>query len=165
MKVDQRSFHPSAFILRKARFGRHWTGKGGGLKSETFEFLGLTHIAGKSRPGGQFFAEATPAAPRPRVWERRLAVSRPFWTGASVTAYTAEMAACTVAPQASRPLQLLWSSRQFQGLVVISRQGEGTLVEGVDASQPKGLQEAAVLAARQAFRSASGSHHTSRGVA
>ena len=33
------------------RFGRRWTGKGGGPKSETFEFLGFTHIAGKSRKG------------------------------------------------------------------------------------------------------------------
>ena len=33
------------------RFGRHWTGKDGKSKSETFEFLGFTHIAGKSRKG------------------------------------------------------------------------------------------------------------------
>jgi len=33
------------------RFGRRWTGKDGRPKSETFEFLGLTHIAGKSRNG------------------------------------------------------------------------------------------------------------------
>ena len=36
---------------RLVRFGRCWTGKDGGPKSETFEFLGLTHIAGKSRNG------------------------------------------------------------------------------------------------------------------
>ena len=33
------------------RFGRHWTGQDGKPKSETFEFLGFTHIAGKSRRG------------------------------------------------------------------------------------------------------------------
>jgi len=37
---------------RLVRFGRHWTGKDGGPKSGTFEFLGFTHIAGKSRKGG-----------------------------------------------------------------------------------------------------------------
>ena len=37
---------------RLVRFGRQWTGKDGGPKSETFEFLGFTHIAGKSRTGG-----------------------------------------------------------------------------------------------------------------
>jgi RNA-directed DNA polymerase len=37
---------------RLVRFGRHWTGKDGGMKSETFEFLGFAHIAGKSRKGG-----------------------------------------------------------------------------------------------------------------
>ncbi len=36
---------------RLERFGRHWTGKDGKAKSETFEFLGFTHIAGKSRKG------------------------------------------------------------------------------------------------------------------
>ena len=33
------------------RFGRGWTGRDGGPKSGTFEFLGFTHIAGKSRQG------------------------------------------------------------------------------------------------------------------
>jgi len=36
---------------RLLRFGRQWTGKDGKLKSETFDFLGFTHIAGKSRKG------------------------------------------------------------------------------------------------------------------
>lgn len=36
---------------RLVRFGRHSTGKDGGPKSETFEFLGFTHIAGRSRKG------------------------------------------------------------------------------------------------------------------
>ena len=36
---------------RLVRFGRGWTGKDGGPKSGTFEFLGFTHIAGKSRQG------------------------------------------------------------------------------------------------------------------
>ena len=58
MKDEYRSevFHPSAFRLPPSsfrlplvRFGRRWTGQDGGPKSETFEFLGLTHIAGKSR--------------------------------------------------------------------------------------------------------------------
>jgi len=40
------------------RFGQQWTGKDGKLKSGSFEFLGFTHIAGKSRPDGQFLAEA-----------------------------------------------------------------------------------------------------------
>jgi len=36
---------------RLVRFGRAWTGRDGRLKSGTFEFLGFTHIAGKSRQG------------------------------------------------------------------------------------------------------------------
>jgi len=41
---------------RLMRFGRDWTGKDGKPKSETFEFLGLTHIAGRSR-WGQFLVQ------------------------------------------------------------------------------------------------------------
>ncbi len=35
---------------KQLRFGRHW-GHGGKPKAEAFDFLGLTHIAGKSRQG------------------------------------------------------------------------------------------------------------------
>jgi RNA-directed DNA polymerase len=41
---------------RLVRFGRRWTGKDGEPKSETFEFLGFTHIVGKSRQG-QFLVQ------------------------------------------------------------------------------------------------------------
>jgi hypothetical protein len=56
--------HPSAFILPWVRFGRRWTGKGGGPKSETFEFLGFTHIAGKSR-NGRFLVKRKTSRKRP----------------------------------------------------------------------------------------------------
>ncbi len=41
------NLHPEKTRLR--RFGRRWQQRG--LKSETFDFLGLTHIAGRSRRG------------------------------------------------------------------------------------------------------------------
>jgi RNA-directed DNA polymerase len=44
---------------RLVRFGRRWTGEDGGPKSETFEFLGFTHIAGKSRTGGFLVKRST----------------------------------------------------------------------------------------------------------
>jgi len=40
--------------------------------SAEFGFLGFTHIAGKSRPDGEFFGRRDAnAAPRPMAWERR----------------------------------------------------------------------------------------------
>ena len=44
---------------RMVRFGRNWTGKDGRGKSETFDFLGFTHIAGKSRQGSYLVQRKT----------------------------------------------------------------------------------------------------------
>jgi group II intron reverse transcriptase/maturase len=44
---------------RLVRFGRNWTGKDGTPKSETFDFLGFTHIAGKSRQGSYLVQRKT----------------------------------------------------------------------------------------------------------
>ncbi len=52
--------------------------------------------------------------------------------------HTAEMAACPVEPQASRPLQLLWRWGDFMALSVY-RDKVNALFEGIDATQPKGV--------------------------